>query len=186
MAKPRIAVIVGSNRRGSFNRILAGAIVRLGEDRLAFETSQIFDLPMFNQDLEADLPAPARRLKAEIEAADGILVVTPEHNRSIPAVLKNAIDWGARPAGQMSWAGKPIAIAGTSPGSISSAIAQQHLRQILGDIGALVMGGEVYVNYKPELFGEDGEVANDGTRKFLSGFIGRFADLVTQLRTATA
>src|SRR5438105_1282255 len=132
----KLAVIVGSTRRESLNRRLATALAKLGGARFAATFPRIDDLPLFNQDLEAAFPENATRLKAEIEAADAVLVVTPEHNRSIPAALKNAIDWGARPYGKNSWAGKPVAITGTSPGALGSAIAQQHLRQILGDLGA--------------------------------------------------
>jgi chromate reductase, NAD(P)H dehydrogenase (quinone) len=181
MPKFNIAVIVGSNRRDSLNRKLAQAIAKLGAAKLNFKFVQIDDLPLFNQDLEAAPPAGMLRLKSELAAADGLLVVTPEHNRSIPAVLKNAIDWAARPQGQNSWAGKPAAITGTSPGAIGTAVAQQHLRQILGDLGVLVMGGEAYIIYKPDLIDEKGEIANDSTRAFLQAFIDRFAALMARL-----
>src|SRR5262249_44861165 len=117
-----------------------------------------------------------------IEAADGVLVVTPEHNRSVPTVLKNAIDWAARPYGQNSWAGKVVAIAGTSPGAIGTALAQQHLRQILGSsLGALVMGGEAYISFKPGLIDDAGEIADESTQNFLKNFVDRFATLVGRL-----
>ena len=117
MARPHIAVIVGSNRRASINRKLAQALVKLGADKFHPTFLRIDDLPMFNQDLEANLPAEVVRFKAELTNADGILIVTPEHDRSIPAVLKNAIDWGARPYGKNCWAGKPAFITGTSGGA---------------------------------------------------------------------
>ena len=106
---------------------------------------QIDDLPLYNQDDEGNLPSSVTRFKAEIAAADGILFVTPEHSRSIPAALKNAIDWGARPWGKNSWTGKVAAVTGTSPGAISTALAQQHLRQILGAQGVVLLGGEAYI-----------------------------------------
>src|SRR6516165_4698501 len=109
MAKVKVAIIVGSNRRESINRKLAG----LAEGQLAFHFVSIADLPLYNQDLEGELPPSVVRFKSEIAAADALVFVTPEHNRSIPAVLKNAIDWGARPYGQNSWSGKPAAITGT-------------------------------------------------------------------------
>src|SRR5450755_2760547 len=118
MKRFKIAVIIGSNRRESINRKLAQALTGLADDKIAFSFVQIDDLPLYNQDLEAELPNSVARLKAEIASADGLLFVTPEHNRSIPAVLKNAIDWGARPYGRNSWTGKPVAITGTSPGAI--------------------------------------------------------------------
>jgi chromate reductase len=177
--KPRIAVIVGSTRRDSINRQLAKALAKLGEDRLDFTFVEIADLPLYNQDLENDLPVSVTRMKAQLEAADGVLIVTPEHNRSIPAALKNAIDWGTRPWGKSSWPGKVAAVIGTSPGAIGTAVAQSHLRNVLGSIlGLLVMGGEHYVTFKPDLVAADGAVADAGTRKFLSGFVAQFASLV--------
>ena len=178
MAKFKVAVIVGSNRRESINRRLAQALTKLGADKFAFSFVQIDDLPIYNQDLEAELPKSVARFKSEIAAADGLLFVTPEHNRSIPTVLKNAIDWGARPYGQNSWNGKPAAITGTSPGAIGAAIAQQHLRQVLGNLGVLVMGGEAYVSFKPGLIDADGAIADESARKFLQGFVDQFATLV--------
>src|SRR5262244_1519940 len=168
MTKHKIAVIVGSNRQGSLNARLAQALAVLGADRLSFSFARIDDLPLYNPDLEAELPASVARFKSELASADGVLVVTPEHNRSIPTVLKNAIDWGGRPYGQNSWAGKVVAIAGTSPGAIGTALAQQHLRQILGSsLGALVMGGEAYISFKPGLIDDVGEITDESTQNFL-------------------
>ena len=181
MSKFKVAIVVGSNRRESINRKLAQAIAKLAENRVDAKLVQIGDLPMYNQDLESPLPAGVARFKAEIEQADALLFVTPEHNRSLPAVLKNAIDWGARPYGRNSWAGKPVAITGTSPGAIATAIAQQHLRQILGDLGALVMGGEAYLTFKPGLIDDAGVIADEGTRKFLQAFVDQFTTLLARL-----
>jgi chromate reductase len=181
MAKPRIAVIVGSNRRDSINRKLAHALARLGADKFDASFVRIDDLPMFNQDLEGNLPAEVVRFKNEIGAADGVLMVTPEHDRSIPAVLKNAVDWGARPYGKNSWAGKPAFITGTSPGAIGSALAQQHLRSVMIGLGMILLGGEAYVTFKPNLVDEQGNIADESTQKFLQGFINRFASLVGRL-----
>jgi chromate reductase len=179
--KNRIAVIVGSTRRDSINRKLAQALAKLGEDRLDFTFVEIGDLPLYNQDLETDLPVPVARMKAQIEAADGVLIVTPEHNRSIPAALKNAIDWGARPWGKSSWPGKVAAVIGSSPGAIGTAVAQSHLRHVLGSIlGVLVMPGEHYVTFKPELVAADNTVTDESTRKFLSDFTASFTSLVAR------
>jgi len=180
MAKFKVAVIIGSNRRESVNRRLAQALTKLSADKFAFSFVQIDDLPLYNQDLEAELPKSVARFKSEVAAADGLLFVTPEHNRSIPTVLKNAIDWGARPYGQNSWNHKPAAITGTSPGAIGTAIAQQHLRQVLGNLGVLVMGGEAYVSFKPGLIDAGGAIADESTRKFLQGFVDQFATLVAR------
>jgi len=181
MTNYKIAVIVGSNRRESLNRQLAEALVHLGEANFASSIVQIDDLPLYNQDLEAELPASVVRFKSQIAEADGILFVTPEHSRSIPAVLKSALDWGSRPYGQNSWAGKPAAITGTSPGAIATAVAQQHLRQILGALGALVMGGEAYVTFKSGLVTDSGKIADESTKAFLQAFVDQFASLVAQL-----
>lgn len=184
MAKVKIAVIVGSNRRGSINGKLAQALARLGADRLAFNFVSIGDLPLYSQDLEDELPKSVVRFKSEIAAADALLFVTPEHNRSIPALLKNAIDWGARPYGQNSWSGKPAAITGTSPGAIRAAVAQLHLRQVLGILGVLVMGGEAYISFKPGLVDSNGIITDENTRGFLKAFIDQFASLVARLSFA--
>ena len=161
MAKVQIAVIVGSNRRGSINGKLVQALAPLGEDRLAFNFVSIGDLPLDNQDLEGGLPKSVVRFKSEIAAVDALLFVTPEHNRSIPALLKNAIEWGSRPHGQNSWSGKPAAITGTSPGAIGAAVAQLHLRQVLGILGVLVTGGEAYISFKPGLVDSNGIITDE-------------------------
>jgi chromate reductase len=185
MAKFKIAIVVGSNRRESLNRKLAHALGKLGADKFDVTFPRIDDLPLFNQDHENDLPASVARFKADVNAADGVLIVTPEHNRSIPAALKNAIDWGARPYGTSVWGGKAIAITGTSPGAIGTAVAQQHLRTILGAfLGALVMGGEAYVTFKPDLIDANGNIADAGTRTFLQGFLDQFATLLGRLAPA--
>jgi chromate reductase len=176
MAEINVAIVVGSNRRESMNRKLAHALAKLAEGKLAAHIVQIDDLPMYNQDLDNALPASVQRFKSEIGRADAVLFVTPEHNRSIPAVLKNAIDWGSRPYGQSSWAGKLVAIAGASPGGTGAAMAQQHLRQVLGSfLGAHVMGGEVYIAFKPGLIDDSNHVTDEGTRQFLQAFVDRFA-----------
>jgi chromate reductase len=175
MAKYKLGIVVGSNRRDSINRKLAQALARLGADTFEAAFIRIDDLPMYNQDNEQQVPAPVARFKGEVEASDALLFVTPEHSRSIPAVLKNAIDWGARPWGKTSWPGKPAAIIGTSGGVISTAVAQQHLRAVLGNLGLHVVGGEAYVNFKPDLIDAEGKVADESVRDFLKAFIDKFA-----------
>jgi chromate reductase, NAD(P)H dehydrogenase (quinone) len=186
MPKIKIAVLVGSNRRESINRELAQALAKLGAEQLAFHFVAIDDLPLYSQDLEGELPKSVVRFKAEIAAADALLFVTPEHNRSIPALLKNAIDWGARPHGQNSWSGKPAAITGASPGALGAAMAQMHLRQVLGILGVLVMGGEAYISFKPGLVDSNGRVTDENTRQFLQAFVDRFAALLARLLFARA
>lgn len=183
---PRIAVIVGSNRRDSINRKLAVALVRLGAGKFEVTFARIDDLPMYNQDNEGALPPEVVRFKDEIARADGVLIVTPEHDRSIPAVLKNAIDWGARPWGKSSWPDKPAFITGTSPGAIGSALAQQHLRSVMTGLGMILLGGEAYVTFKPNLIDEHGNIGDDSTKKLLADFVNRFADLVRRFTPAAA
>ena len=182
----KLGLIVGSNRRQSINRQLAQALARLAGDAFAAELVSIDDLPMYNQDLEAALPDSVTRFKREIEACDALLFVTPEHSRSIPALLKNAIDWGSRPWGKNSWTGKLAAVTGTSPGAIATAIAQQHLRAILSDLGMVVMGGEAYITFKPGLVDDNSNVTDESVRKFLKAFIDQLAALAGRLVPAAA
>jgi len=180
MAPFKLAIIVGSNRRESINRKLAQALVRLGAGRFSASFVRIDDLPLYNQDLEGDLPGSVVRFKAEVEAADAVLFVTPEHSRSIPAMLKNALDWGARPWGKNSWSGKVAAVTGASVGAIGTALAQQHLRQILGAQGVVLAGGEAYLTFKPGLIDANDVVTDEGTRTFLQSFLDQFAALVAR------
>lgn len=186
MSKFKLGVIVGSNRRESINRKLAQAIANLGGDRFEAKFIAIDDLPIYNQDHENPVPAPVARFKSEVEGSDALLFVTPEHSRSIPAVLKNAIDWGARPWGKTSWPGKPAAVTGTSGGVISTAIVQQHLRAVLGNLGLQVMGGEAYIQFKPELVDARGNVTDEAVRAFLKTFIGQFATFAARFAPAGA
>ena len=181
---PRVAVIVGSNRRDSINRKLAQALARLGAGKFDASFARIDNLPMFNQDNEGNLPPEVVRFKNELARADGVLIVTPEHDRSIPAALKNAIDWGARPWGKNSWTGKPGFITGTSPGAIGSALAQQHLRSVMTGLGMILLGGEAYVTFRPNLIDEHGAIGDDSTKKFMADFVHRFAHLVSRLAPA--
>jgi chromate reductase len=175
----RIAVIVGSLRRGSFNRHLAQALVKLAPQHMEFVPVRIDDLPLFNQDDEAQPSEPVRRFKTEIAAAQGVLFVTPEYNRSVPGVLKNSIDQGSRPYGQSVWGDKPAGIIGVSVGAIGTALAQQHLRNILAYLDMPTLGQpEVFLQNKPGLFGPDGEIGIEDTKQFLQKFVERFADWV--------
>jgi chromate reductase, NAD(P)H dehydrogenase (quinone) len=186
MAKLKLGVIVGSNRRESINRKLAQALAKLGADAFDVRFIRLDDLPMYNQDLEEPVPERVARFKSEVAAADALLFVTPEHNRSVPAVLKNAIDWGARPWGKTSWASKPAAIIGTSGGALATAMAQQHLRAVLGALGLRLMGGEAYIRFKPELVDAQDEVADDEVRAFLKNFIDQFAAFASKFGPALA
>ena len=174
-----VAVIVGSIRKDSINKKLAGALAKLAEGKFAFETVRIDDLPLFNQDNETTPPPEVTRIKTQIAAADAVLFVTPEHNRSIPAAMKNAIDWATRPHGTSAFKGKPGAIIGTSRGAISTAVAQSHLRVILAaHLSAILGAPEAYVQFKDGLIGEDGAIGDETARKFLQGFVVNFVRLV--------
>jgi chromate reductase len=176
-----IAVFVGSLRKESFNRKLALALAELGKDRFRFHILPLDDVPMYNQDLEGDLPEPVVRIKRAVKEADGLLLVTPDYNRSIPPVLKNAVDWCSRPFGASVLGGKPAAIAGTSPGMVGTAAVQAHLRSVLSMLGMVVMGQpEAYIVWKPEYFDADNRVADEKTRSFLTLFLDRFSAWVTR------
>ena len=174
----RIAVLVGSLREGSYNRKVADAVVRLAPAEVSFHHSRIDDLPLYNQDDDAEQPAPVQRLKGEIAQADGVMFVTPEYNRSVPGVLKNAIDCASRPYGASAWAGKPAGIFGVSIGAIGTACAQQHLRTMLAYLDMPTLGQpEVFLQWKEGLLDERGEVGA-GSRDFLQDWMNRFVDWV--------
>jgi len=174
VAPIKIAVIVGSLRRESNNRKLANAVVRLGPSDFTFTQSAIGDLPLYNQDDDTNQAASVLRFKEELAAAQGVLLVTPEYNRSVPGVLKNAIDHGSRPSGRSSWARKPAGIMGASPGAVGTAAAQQHLRNILAVLDMPTLGQpEAFVQVKEGLFDEAGNIG-DGSRKILQGWMDRY------------
>lgn len=169
-----IAVVVGSLRRDSFNRKLADAIVGLAPAEFSFTQMRIDDLPLYNQDHDKSPAEPVRRLKSEIAAARGVLFVTPEYNRSLPGVLKNAIDHASRPYGQNAWAGKPAGIVGVSIGAIGTAVAQQHLRNVLGYLDCPTLGQpECFIQAKEGLFDSSGGIGSD-SREFLQGWMDRY------------
>lgn len=183
----RIAVVIGSLRRDSFNARLARALAGLAPENFRFQHVRIDDLPPYNQDDDAHQAEPVRRLKGEIAQAQGVLFVTPEYNRSIPGVLKNAIDHASRPYGQSVWAGKPAGIVGISVGAIGTALAQQHLRNILAYLDMPTLGQpEVFLQNKPGFFAEQGGIAAEDTRKFLQAFVDRFTEFVKQHADAVA
>lgn len=179
----KIAVLVGSLRKESINRKLAHALQKLAGDRLAFEYINIADLPLFNQDNEKDYPPAATRMKEQIRSADGVLFVTPEYNRSIPGVLKNAIDVASRPYGTNAFAGKPGAVIGTSQGAVGTALAQQHLRNVCVFLDIpMLQQPEAFVQFKDGLIAEDGSVTVDSTREFLQGFVDKYVAWVTRFK----
>lgn len=174
MRQYQIAVIVGSLRRDSFNRKLAGAIVKLAPPEFSFRQIHIGDLPLYNQDHDENPTDPVKRLKAEITASQGLLFVTPEYNRSVPGVLKNALDHASRPYGQNAWAGKPAGILGISVGAIGTALAQQHLRNILAYLNVPTLGQpEVFIQAKEGLFDEAGNI-DSGSKEFLQRWMSQY------------
>lgn len=175
MAKPKVAVIVGSLRKGSYNRQLARAVEMLAGDALEFVHADIGGLPLYNQDDDADFPAASTRFKQIVESADAVLFVTPEYNRSIPGVLKNAIDIGTRPGGSNSFAGKRAAAIGISPGAHGTVSSQQHLRNVLAAVDLAVLAQpEIAIQFKEGLFGENDEVLDERLRKRLEMFVQKF------------
>lgn len=175
MKKYKIAVIVGSLRKESYNLKTAKAMMELAPESLSLEIVDIASLPMFNQDLEADPPKEWVAFKEKIHAADGVLFVTPEYNRSVPAVLKNAVDVASRPYGQNSWNGKPAAVVSVSIGNISGFGANHHLRQSLTFVNMSAMAQpEAYIGGAAALFDEEGKLASDSTKGFLKTFMKAF------------
>jgi len=176
-----VAVLVGSLRRESTNRRLAEALTRVAPPSLAFYFVPLEELPMYNGDLESNRPDAVQRFVAACARADGVLFVTPEFNRSLPGVLKNAIDWGSRPPDKNVWRDKPVASCGTTPGAIGTSAAQLHLRQVLGALNAFFLGGEAYLTYKPAWANASAILQDEPTRKFLQAYMERFAQFVGKL-----
>ncbi len=180
MSTYQIAVLVGSLRKDSFNRQLATALARLAPPEFSFTQLRIDDLPLYNQDDDAQQSAAVQRLKGEIRAASGLLFVTPEYNRSIPGVLKNAIDNASRPYGQSAFAGKPAGVIGASIGAIGTALAQQHLRNVLAYLDVPTLGQpEAFIQAKEGLFDAAGNVG-EGSRAFLQGWMDKYVAWVKQ------
>jgi NAD(P)H-dependent FMN reductase len=171
----KVAVVVGSLRRESFNRQLAQAVISLAPADFTFEFLEIGNLPLYSQDYDADFPEVARKLKQKISEANALLFVTPEYNRSIPGVLKNAIDWGSRPWGHSAWGGKPGAVIGTSVGAIGTAIAQSHLRGVCAYLDIPLLGQpEMFIKHDATRIDASGKIVSEDTRKYLQGFVDKY------------
>ena len=179
MKKYKIAVVVGSLRKESFNLKIANYLIAQSPDSLSLEVVDIGNLPIFNEDLENTLLNEWETFRKQIKPADGVIFLTPEHNRSIPSALKNAIDVGSRPYGQNVWEGKPGAIISASIGNISGFGANHHLRQVLVGVNVPVMvQPEVYIGGAATLFDGDGKLINDSTKDFLNSFLKAFEEWV--------
>jgi len=174
MRRYSIAVIVGSLRKDSLNKHLADGLVKLAPAEFSFTKAEIGNLPLYNQD-DDDHPVPAViRMKDAVRDSDGLLFVSPEYNRSIPGVLKNALDHGSRPYGQSVWAGKPAGIIGVSTGAIGTAMAQQHLRNVLSYLDVSVMRQpEAYLQVRDGMFNEDGSIGQ-ASRQYLQNWMARY------------
>jgi chromate reductase len=173
MSKTRnVAIFVGSLRKESLNRKLANALIKMAPPSLKMEIVEIRHLPLFDQDFEADLPQVVRDFKQRVQAADAVLFITPEYNRSVPGALKNALDVGSRPYGQSAWNGKPGAVISVSPGGIGGFGANHHLRQSLVFLNVPVLQQpEAYIGNAGSLFDDKGAIANDSTREFMTKFL---------------
>ena len=180
-----VCVLVGSLRKASFSRMLANALISLAPSSLKLEIVELGQLPLYNEDLEtAAPPAPWTAFRQRIKAADAILFVTPEYNRSVPAVLKNALDVGSRPYGSSVWDRKPGAVVSSSPGAIAGFGANHHLRQSLVFLNVPTMQQpEAYLGHADKLFDEHGKLVSDGTRKFLQELMQTFANWVETCRS---
>lgn len=174
MSRYTIALVIGSLRKESFNRQLANAVVKLAPPEFSFHDLQIGDLPLYNQDDDDNQAESVKRLKSEILAAQGLLFVTPEYNRAIPGVLKNAIDNASRPYGQSAWAGKPAGIVGASIGAVGTAAAQQNLRNVLAYLDVPTLGQpEMFIQVKEGLFDATGDIGA-GSKEFFQGWMDRY------------
>lgn len=177
--------MVGSLAKGSINRKLSRALVRLAPPELEMREITIGELPLYSYDYDASYPPAGKALKDAIASVDAVLFVTPEYNRSIPGALKNAIDWASRPWGTNSFARKPSAIIGTSPGKIGTAVGQQHLRSIMAFCNSPLMNAiEAYIEFTPNLVTDDGEVTSEATQEFLSNYMKEFHAFITRVYMA--
>ena len=188
MNTPRkVAVVVGSLRKDSFNRKMAHALAKMAPPTLTLEEIEIGNLPLFSQDWEADPPPVVTEFKRRIAAADALLFVTPEYNRSVPGVLKNALDVGSRPYGKSAWGPKPGAVISVSPGAIGGFGANHHLRQSLVYLDVAVLPQpEAYIGGAAKLFDEGGAISNEVVRELLQKFLQRFDDWITHNAAAAA
>lgn len=182
-----IGYFVGSLASNSINRVVSKALIALAPENLSFTEIQISNLPLYSADYDADYPEAGTALKKAIESSDGLLFISPEFNRSIPGALKNAIDWGSRPWGTNSFARKPTGLLGASPGAIGTAVMQSSMRSVLSFLDAPQLNSpEVYLQYRPEDFGEDGSISNPDTEKFLAHYMGEYAAFVERVLDSTA
>ena len=179
----KVLCVIGSIRKDSINRKLAVALSKLFRSDYEVSFADLKDLPLYNQDFEEALPASVVAFKAQVAAADAVLFVTPEYNRSIPGVLKNALDIGSRPYGTSVWDGKPAAVIGTSTGAIGTALAQHHLRQVLASVNMPTMvQPEAYVRYHDDLLNTEGDIVEARTQQHLQKWVDAFEAWIQTIR----
>ena len=186
MTTYKVGIIIGSLSKSSINRLLASALMRVAPPELEFSEIEIKDLPFYSTDYEPNYPQAVHEFKEALSKVDAVLFVTTEYNRSIPAALKNAIDWASRPRGQNSLAHKPSGVIGASTGAIGTAVAQQHLRGMLTFLNSPQMAfPEGYIQFKPGLITDEGEITVDSTREFLGFFMKEYAAFIKRVMLAT-
>jgi chromate reductase len=184
MARYKVGYLVGSLATASINRKLALALARLAPSELELAEISFRELPLYSYDYDADYPAAARTFKQAIMSSDAILFVSPEYNRSIPGALKNAIDWASRPYGSNAFTRKPSAVIGTSPGSIGTAVAQQHLKGVLAFCNSPLMNSpEAYIQFTPGMITDEGDVTVASTEEFLRNYMAEFAGFIGRVYT---
>ena len=184
MATYKVGYFIGSLSSTSLNRRLSVALIKLAPPELEFTEIPFRDLPLYTPDFDGRFPEVALQFKRAIAEVDAVLFVTPEYNRSIPGGLKNAIDWASRPYGQNAFSRKPSAVIGTSPGAIGTAVAQQHLRSLLGYCNSPQMNSpEAYIQFKPDLVSKDGEVNDPSTEDFLRNYMQSLGSFIARVMT---
>lgn len=180
----KVGYLIGSLSKDSINRKLAGALIKLAPKELEFHEISFKDLPLYNYDYDDNYPAVGTAFKKAISSSDAILFVTPEYNRSIPGGLKNAIDWASRPWGTNSFSRIPSGVIGTSPGAIGTAVAQQQLRSVLSFCDSPQMNApEAYIQFKPGLIDEHGEINDASSAEFLRHYMSQFHQFIARVRT---
>jgi chromate reductase len=183
MSSKKIGIVVGSLRKDSFNKSIAEYVASQAPEGYEMKFVEIGDLPLYNQDYDGDSPAAYTRFREEVKGLDAVLFFTPEHNRSYPAALKNALDVGSRPYGSNVWSGKPGAVVSVSPGAIAGFGANQQLRQVLSFLNLYIMAQpEVYIGGVMNVLDENGKLKDEGTKAFLSDFVKAFVDWVEKFQ----
>ena len=177
-----ILIIYGSLREKSINKMLARAVAALAPASMSVEVLGLAELPLYNPDLESAFPEVAKKSKEKIRNADGIIIVTPEYNRSIPGVLKNMLDWTSRPYGDNAWAGRPVGVLGASPGNLGATLAQYHLKQILGYLNTHILGQPEFHLNATGKFDDNGNLTDPTTKEYITKYLATFEAHVAKIK----